>query len=83
MAKQESIQIEGRVTDVLPDRNYRVLLENGHTVLAYATGRMSKFKIRVLVGDLVTMEMSPYDLTRARITFRHKPDGMPQQPRRR
>lgn len=83
MAKQESIQVEGTVTDVLPDRNYRVLLENGHTVLAYATGKMSKFKIRVLVGDLVTMEMSPYDLTRARITFRHKPDGASQQPRRR
>lgn len=80
MAKQESIQVEGRVTDVLPDRNYRVLLDNGHTVLAYATGKMSKFKIRVLVGDLVTMEMSPYDLTRARITFRHKPDGAPTAP---
>jgi len=77
VAKQESIQVEGRVTDVLPDRNYRVLLDNGHTVLAYATGKMSKFKIRVLVGDLVTMEMSPYDLTRGRITFRHKPEGAP------
>lgn len=83
MAKQESIQVEGTVTDVLPDRNYRVLLENGFTVLAYATGKMSKFKIRVLVGDHVTMEMSPYDLTRGRITFRHKPDGLPPAQRRR
>lgn len=79
MAKQESIQVEGRVTDVLPDRNYRVLLENGHTVLAYATGKMAKFRIRVLVGDWVTLEMSPYDLTRARITFRHKTE--PASPR--
>lgn len=83
MAKQESIQVEGTVTDVLPDRNYRVLLENGHTVLAYATGKMSRFKIRVLVGDKVTMEMSPYDLTRGRITFRHKPEGAPPPQRRR
>lgn len=72
MAKQESIQTEGVVTDVLPDRNYRVKLENGYTVLAYATGKMAKFRIRVLVGDRVTLEMSPYDLTRGRITFRHK-----------
>jgi translation initiation factor IF-1 len=83
MAKQESIQVEGTVTDVLPDRNYRVLLENGHTVLAYATGKMSRFKIRVIVGDYVSLEMSPYDLTRGRITFRHKPGGIPDQPRRR
>lgn len=72
MAKQEAIQVEGTVTDVLPDQNFRVLLENGHTVLAYAAGKMSKFKIRVLVGDLVTLELSPYDLSRGRITYRHK-----------
>jgi translation initiation factor IF-1 len=86
MAKQEAIQIEGTVTDVLPDQNFRVLLENGHTVLAYAAGKMSKFKIRVLVGDLVTLEMSPYDLSRGRITYRHKVGGAPgphQRPRRR
>ena len=77
MAKQESIQAEGVVTDVLPDRNYRVKLDNGYTVLAYATGKMAKFRIRVLVGDRVTLEMSPYDLTRGRITFRHK-SGSPQ-----
>jgi translation initiation factor IF-1 len=82
LAKQESIQCEGKVTDVLPDQNFRVLLENGHTVLAYATGKMSKFRIRVLVGDLVTLELSPYDLTRGRITFRHKVGDAP-PPRRR
>ncbi|HET9984262.1 MAG TPA: translation initiation factor IF-1 [Longimicrobiales bacterium] len=82
MAKQESIQVEGTVSEVLPDRNYRVLLENGHTVLAYATGKMSKFKIRVLVGDRVTLELSPYDLSRGRITFRHKAgDGPAPRPR--
>lgn len=72
MAKQEPIRMEGKVTEVLPDQNFRVLLENGHTVLAYAAGKMSKFRIRVLQGDLVTLELTPYDLTRGRITYRHK-----------
>jgi translation initiation factor IF-1 len=72
MAKEESIQVEGVVTDVLPDRKYRVVLENGHQVLAYGAGKMSKFKIKVLAGDRVTLMLSPYDLTRGRITFRHK-----------
>lgn len=82
MAKQESIQCEGKVTDVLPDQKFRVLLENGHTVLAYAKGKMAKFRIRVLLGDLVTVELSPYDLTRGRITFRHR-DGEAPAGRRR
>jgi translation initiation factor IF-1 len=60
------------VTEVLPDRNYRVLLENGHSILAYAAGKMSKFKIRVLEGDRVSVVLSPYDLTRGRVTYRHK-----------
>jgi translation initiation factor IF-1 len=77
MAKQEGIQVDGTVTDVLPDRNYRVVLENGHSVLAYATGKMSKFRIRVLVGDQVTLELSPYDLSRGRITYRHKAGDAP------
>jgi translation initiation factor IF-1 len=77
MAKQEGIEMEGVVTEVLPDRNFRVLLENGHTVLAYAAGKMSKFKIRVLVGDRVSLELSPYDLSRGRITYRHKAGGGP------
>jgi translation initiation factor IF-1 len=75
MAKQESIEVEGVVTEVLPDQNFRVKLENGHVVLAYAKGKMSKFKIRVLVGDRVTCELSPYDLSRGRITYRHKGDA--------
>lgn len=72
MAKEEGIEVEGSVTDVLPDRKYRVLLENGRTVLAYGAGKLTKFKIRVLQGDRVTLVLSPYDLTRGRITFRHK-----------
>jgi len=72
MAKEEGIEVEGFVTEVLPDRKYRVRLENGHIVLAYGAGKMSKFKIRVLQGDRVTLSLSPYDLTRGRITFRHK-----------
>jgi translation initiation factor IF-1 len=75
MAKQGGIEMEGVVTEVLPDRNFRVLLENGHTVLAYAAGKMSKFKIRVLVGDRVSLELSPYDLSRGRIIYRHKAGG--------
>jgi translation initiation factor IF-1 len=72
MTKQDTFQMDGVVTEVLPDRNYRVKLENGHLVLAYAAGRMSKFNIRVLEGDRVTLDISPYDLSRGRITYRHK-----------
>jgi translation initiation factor IF-1 len=78
MAKQGGIEMEGVVTEVLPDRNFRVLLENGHTVLAYAAGKMSKFKIRVLVGDRVSLELSPYDLSRGRIIYRHKAGSGPE-----
>lgn len=77
MAKQGGIEMEGVVTEVLPDRNFRVLLENGHTVLAYAAGRMARFKIRVLAGDRVSLELSPYDLSRGRIIYRHKAGGGP------
>ncbi len=72
LAKEEGIVVDGHVTEVLPDRKYRVELENGHTVLAYGAGKMTKFKIRVMVGDRVTLSLSPYDLTRGRITYRHK-----------
>jgi translation initiation factor IF-1 len=72
LAKEEGIVVEGQVTEVLPDRKYRVVLENGHIVLAYGAGKMTKFKIRVMVGDRVTVSLSPYDLTRGRITYRHK-----------
>jgi translation initiation factor IF-1 len=72
MAKEEAIVVEGLVTEVLPGRKYRVQLENGHIVLAYGSGKMAKFKIRVIQGDRVTLALSPYDLSRGRITFRHK-----------
>ena len=80
MAKQEAIEVQGTVTEVLPDQKFRVKLQNDHVVLAYAAGRMSKFRIRVLVGDLVTLELSPYDLTRGRITYRHKAASTPPPP---
>ena len=80
MAKQEPIEVEGLVTEVIPDQKFRVKLQNDHMVLAYAAGKMSKFRIRVLVGDMVTVELSPYDMTRGRITYRHK-TGSPPPPR--
>ena len=70
--KQESIEIEGTVTDVLPSAMFRVDLANGQKLLATTAGKMRKFRIRILAGDRVTVEVSPYDLTRGRITFRHK-----------
>ena len=82
MAKEQAIEVEGLVTEVLPDRNFRVQLQNDHVVLAYLAGRMSKFRIRVLVGDMVTLELSPYDLSRGRITYRHKAGGGPPPPQR-
>jgi translation initiation factor IF-1 len=72
MAKEEAIEIEGIVQDVLPNTTFRVQLSNGHAVLATMAGRMRRFRIRVLAGDRVTLAVSPYDLTRGRITFRHK-----------
>ena len=72
MAKEEAIQLEGTVTEVLPNATFRVTLPNGHTVLATLGGNMRRFRIRVLQGDRVTVEVSPYDLTRGRISFRHK-----------
>ncbi|HKO14906.1 MAG TPA: translation initiation factor IF-1 [Gemmatimonadaceae bacterium] len=72
MAKEEPIQLEGQVDEVLPNATFRVLLTNGHTVLATLGGNMRRFRIRVLQGDRVTIEVSPYDLSRGRIIFRHK-----------
>jgi translation initiation factor IF-1 len=72
MAKEEPIQLEGSVNEVLPNATFRVELTNGHTVLATLGGNMRRFRIRVLQGDRVTIEVSPYDLTRGRIVFRHK-----------
>jgi translation initiation factor IF-1 len=69
---KEVIEMQGTVTEVLPDTNFRVELENGHTVLAYISGKMRKHYIRILEGDQVTVELSPYDLSRGRITYRFK-----------
>lgn len=74
MAKEDLIEAEGVVTEVLPNARFRVTLDNGHEVLAYSSGRMKKFRIRILAGDRVTVEMTPYDLTKARINYRHKAD---------
>lgn len=70
--KQEAIELQGTVSDVLPSAMFRVDLENGHKLLATTAGKMRKFRIRILAGDRVTVEVSPYDLSRGRITFRHK-----------
>ena len=70
--KQDSIEMEGVVAEVLPSAMFRVDLSNGHRLLATTAGKMRKFRIRIIEGDRVTMEVSPYDLTRGRITFRHK-----------
>ena len=72
MAKEEAIQVEGTVIEALPNAMFRVELENGHRVLAYVAGKMRMHIIKILPGDKVTMELSPYDLTRGRITFRKK-----------
>lgn len=72
MAKEELLEMEGVVDEVLPDTRFRVTLENGVAVSAYASGKMRKHRIRVLAGDRVSVELSPYDLTKARIRFRHK-----------
>lgn len=72
MAKQEPIEMQGEVTEVLPNAMFRVQLENGHEILTTLAGKMRKFRIRVLEGDRVTVEMSPYDLSRGRITYRYK-----------
>ena len=70
MPKEEPITVEGKVTEALPNAMFRVELDNGHKVLAHVSGKMRMHFIRILPGDRVTMELSPYDLTRGRITFR-------------
>ncbi|HET6682024.1 MAG TPA: translation initiation factor IF-1 [Gemmatimonadaceae bacterium] len=72
MSKETALELEGVVTEVLPSTTFRVDLENGHSVLASLAGKMRRFRIRVLTGDRVKVEVSPYDLTRGRITYRHK-----------
>ncbi|MDX1923342.1 MAG: translation initiation factor IF-1 [Alphaproteobacteria bacterium] len=72
MAKEDVIEFSGTVTELLPNAMFRVKLENGHEIIAHTAGRMRKNRIRVLAGDKVTVEMTPYDLTKGRISFRHK-----------
>ncbi len=72
MSKQKPIQLEGVVTDALPNAQFRVQLENGHKILGLLSGKMRKFFIRILPGDRVDVEMSPYDLTKGRIVYRYK-----------
>ena len=86
MAKEELIEMNGMVTEVLPDSRFRVTLDNGHTLIAYTSGKMRKNHIRILAGDKVSLELSPYDLTKGRITFRHiersGPSGYTPRPQR-
>jgi len=72
MSKEEMIEMDGVITEVMPNQRYRVELENGVTVQAYTCGKMRRFRIRVVLGDRVQLEISPYDLTKGRISFRHK-----------
>jgi translation initiation factor IF-1 len=71
LAKEELIEMRGKVAEVLPDSRFRVILDNGHSLVAYTAGRMRKHHIRILAGDNVSLELSPYDLSKGRITFRH------------
>jgi translation initiation factor IF-1 len=70
--KEEMIEMEGVVNEVLPDTRFRVTLDNGHLIIAYMAGKMRKHRIRILAGDKVSIELTPYDLSKGRITFRHK-----------
>ncbi|HEU4629999.1 MAG TPA: translation initiation factor IF-1 [Gemmatimonadaceae bacterium] len=72
MSKEDMVELEGVVAEVLPSSMFRIALDNGHSVLATIGGKMRRFRIRVLTGDRVKVEVSPYDLTRGRITYRHK-----------
>ena len=71
MAKEELLEMNGVVSEVLPDSRYRVTLDNGHRLVAYSGGKMRRHHIRIIAGDKVSLELSPYDLTKGRITFRH------------
>ena len=71
MAKEDKITLDAEVVEALPDARFKVKLENGQELLAYVSGKMRKFFIRIIPGDRVTVELSPYDLTKGRITYRH------------
>jgi translation initiation factor IF-1 len=72
MAKEELVEFEGQIIELLPEGRFRVRLDNDHEILAYTAGKMKKNRIRSMVGDKVTVEMTPYDMDRGRITFRHR-----------
>ena len=82
MAKEELLEMNGVVAEVLPDARYRVTLDNGHKLIAYGAGKMRKHHIRIIAGDKVSLELSPYDLTKGRITFPHLEGRGPIAPRR-
>ena len=71
MAKEELLEMNGVVDEILPDSRFRVTLDNGHQLIAYSAGKMQKHHIRIVAGDKVSLELSPYDLSKGRITFRH------------
>ncbi len=72
MAKDDAIQMQGEIIETLPNATFRVELENGHEIIAHTAGKMRKNRIRVLAGDRVQVEMTPYDLSKGRINYRHK-----------
>jgi len=72
LAKEEAIEVEGKVTESLPNGMFRVKLEKGNVILGYLSGKIRKYRIRVLIGDRVRVELSPYDLNKGRITYRYK-----------
>ena len=80
MAKEELLEMNGVVMEVLPDSRYRVTLENGHDLVAYSAGKMRKHHIKIIAGDRVSLEVSPYDLSKGRITFRHIEGRAPAAP---
>jgi translation initiation factor IF-1 len=86
MAKADLLEFQGTILEKLPEGRFRVVLDNGHESLAYTAGKLLKHRIRLLVGDQVTVEMTPYDLTKCRIVFRHKDEkavpAAARQPRR-
>jgi translation initiation factor IF-1 len=81
VAKEELLAFEGLVTEILPDARYRVQLDNGHELVAYTAGKMKKNRIKTLAGDRVTVEVSPYDLEKGRLIFRHKEERSSAAPR--
>jgi len=85
MMKEQLLEMQGQVTEILPDSRFRVNLENGHQLVAYTSGKMRQHHIRILAGDKVTLELSPYDLSKGRITSRHLDKHVPSsaRPRRR